>query len=211
MSTAVSRRRLLQLGLAPAMLSRVDAQVADLAPTTSRIYPGADGRLVYVSDDQGDIIHDASHAGYRGGGVAIPTAPVRETIWPVAGDNTQHIQAAIDRVSARPRDSFGLRGAVLLRSGYYRMATPVRIQASGVVLRGEGMGDTGTVLIGTGTGRVDGAGPGAAGPGGQGTLVTIAGASGTIARETTRQAVADDYVPVGARTFRLVSARGWRL
>jgi hypothetical protein len=210
MSMAVSRRRLLQLGLAPALLARANAQIPDLAPTASRIYPGADGRLVYVADDQGNSIHDASHAGYRGGGVGIPTAPVRETIWPVPGDNTQHIQAAIDRVSARPRDAAGLRGAVLLRSGYYRMATPVRIQASGVVLRGEGMGDTGTVLTGTGTGRVEGAGPGAGGPGGQGTLVTIAGASGATARENTRQAVADDYVPVGARSFRVASARGFR-
>lgn len=206
----VSRRQLLQLGLAPALLARANAQVADLAPTASRIYPGADGRLVYAADDQGNTIHDASHAGYRGGGVGIPTAPVRETIWPVAGDNTQHIQAAIDRVSARARDSAGLRGAVLLRSGYYRMATPVRIQASGVVLRGESMGDTGTVLIGTGTGRVEGAGPGAGGPGGQGTLVTIAGASGATVRDNTRQVVADDYVPVGARSFRVASARGFR-
>ena len=47
-SMAVSRRRLLQLGLAPALLSRANAQVPDLAPTASRIYPGADGRLVYV-------------------------------------------------------------------------------------------------------------------------------------------------------------------
>jgi hypothetical protein len=210
MSMAVSRRRLLQLGLAPALVARANAQVPDLAPTASRIYPGADGRLVYVADEQGNSIHDASHAGYRGGGVAIPTAPVRETIWPVPGDNTQHIQAAIDRVSARPRDAAGLRGAVLLRSGYYRMATPVRIQASGVVLRGEGMGDTGTVLTGTGTGRVEGAGPGAGGPGGQGTLVTITGAAGATARENTRQAVADDYVPVGARSFRVASARGFR-
>ena len=101
---------------------------------------------------QGNTIHDASHAGYRGGGVAIPTVPVRETVWPVAGDNTAHVQAAIDRVSARTPDANGFRGAVLLRAGYYRLATPLRIQASGVVLRGEGMGDTGTVLVGTGTG-----------------------------------------------------------
>ena len=56
-------------------------------------------------------------------------------------------------MSARPPDAAGFRGAVLLRAGYYRMATPLKIQASGVVLRGEGMGDTGTILIGTGTGR----------------------------------------------------------
>jgi hypothetical protein len=89
------------------------------------------------------------------------------------------------------------------------MATPLRIQASGVVLRGEGMGDTGTILIGTGTGRPAGA---AAGPGGgnQGTLVLIGGASGVTPREDTAQAVTDDYVPVGARRFRVASAASFR-
>ena len=153
MSVAVSRRTLLQLAMTPALLSRAQAQVQDLAPAVSRIYPGGDGRLVYVPDEQGNIIHDASHAGYRGGGVAIPHVPVRETVWPVAGDNSAHLQAAIDKLSSRALDSQGLRGAVLLRAGYYRIATPLRIHASGVVLRGEGMGDTGTVLVGTGTGR----------------------------------------------------------
>ena len=146
----VSRRRLLQLAAAPAFFSRAQAQAQDLGPTASRVHAGVDGRLVYVPDEQGNTIHDASHAGYRGGGVAIPTLPVRETVWPVAGDNTAHVQAAIDRVSSRTPDAGGFRGAVLLRAGYYRMATPLRIQASGVVLRGEGMGDTGTILIGTG-------------------------------------------------------------
>src|SRR5688572_23545956 len=181
MRVAVSRRRLLQLAVAPAFLSRAHAQVQDLAPAVSRIHPGGDGRLVYVPDEQGNIIHDASHAGYRGGGVAIPTVPVRETVWPVVGDNSAHVQAAIDRLSSRVPDAQGFRGAVFLRAGYYRVATPLRIQASGVVLRGEGMGDTGTVLVGTGTGRpasAPGAGPGP-GPGGptQGTLVVIGGAS----------------------------------
>ena len=137
MSIPVSRRRLLQLVAAPALLSRAQAQVQDLAPATSRVHAGADGRLAYVPDDLGNVIHDASHAGYRGGGVALPTVPARETVWPIAGDNTAHVQAAIDKVSSRAPDAGGLRGAVLLRAGYYRMATPLRIQASGVVLRGE--------------------------------------------------------------------------
>ena len=64
----------------------------------SRVYPGADGKLVYVPDEQGNTIPDSSHAGYGGGGVPIPTVPVKETIWPVAGDNTANIQAAIDKV-----------------------------------------------------------------------------------------------------------------
>jgi hypothetical protein len=136
--------------------------------------------------------------------------PVRETVWPVAGDNTAHIQTAIDKVSSRPLDASGFRGAVLLRAGYYRMATPLRIQASGVVLRGEGMGDTGTILIGTGTGRTGGGPGGPGGGGGQGTLVTIAGTSGVTARDETRQTVTDDYVPVGARSFRVASAQAFR-
>src|SRR5450759_4662419 len=169
MKTAVSRRRLLQVAMAPAALA--GAQVDDLAPTVSRVYPGPDGRLVYVPDEQGNTIPDSSHAGYGGGGVPIPSLPVKETVWPVAGDNTANIQAAIDKVSALPLDKSGFRGTVLLKAGYYKMATPVLIQASGVVLRGEGMGDTGTVLIGTGTGRsaaVAGAAPGGAPGGGPG-------------------------------------------
>jgi hypothetical protein len=208
MKMALSRRTLLQLAAAPALLSRTQAQGQDLEPTASRIYPGGGGRLAYVPDEQGNTIHDASHAGYGGGGVGIPTVPVRETIWPVAGDNAQHVQAAIDRVSALPRDSAGFRGAVLLRAGYYRIATPLRIRASGVVLRGEGRGDTGSILVGTGTGRAEGAAPG--GGGAQGTLVLAAGASGATVRDDTRQAVVDEFVPVGARRLRVASARGFR-
>ena len=205
---ALSRRRVLQMALAPVILRA--PQVQDLAPTTSRIYPGSDNKLVYVPDEQGNTIIDSSHAGYGGGGVAIPTVPVRETIWPVAGDNTENIQAAINKVAARSLDAGGLRGAVLLKAGYYRMATPVRIEVSGVVLRGEGMGDTGTILIGTGTGRTaNAAGPGGGG-GNQGTLVMVGGASGVTLKEETKQMVIDDYVPVGARKFKVAAARNFR-
>src|SRR5689334_2108346 len=154
MSIELSRRKILQLAMAPAILPvSLRAQGEDMAPTVSLVYPGTDGKLVYTPDEKGNIIQDCSHAGYGGGGVPIPTVAVKETIWPVPGDNTAHVQAAIDKVSALPLDRNGFRGAVLLRAGQYRLATPLTIQASGVVLRGEGMGDTGTILIGTGTGR----------------------------------------------------------
>jgi hypothetical protein len=196
------------MALAPAALAGAQE---DMPPTVSRVYPGTDGKLVYVPDEQGNTISDCSYAGYGGGGKPIPTVPVKETIWPVAGDNTENVQAAIDKVSALPLDKSGFRGAVLLRMGYYKMATPVKIQASGVVLRGEGMGDTGTILIGTGTGRapaVAGGGPG--GGGGQPTLVRIGGASGVTTKDETKQTVTDDYVPVGARSFKVTSARSFR-
>ena len=156
MSLDVSRRRILQLAVAPALLAAREPAGPGPRPDRVAVYPGTDGKLVYVPDEQGNTIHDSSHAGYGGGGVAIPTVPVKETIWPVAGDNTANIQAAIDKVSALPLDRNGFRGAVLLRAGYYRMATPITIRASGVVLRGEGMGDTGTILVGTGTGTARG-------------------------------------------------------
>lgn len=226
MSVGVTRRTILQLAMAPAFVPR--RQGEDLAPTVSRVYPGADGKLVYVPDDQGNTIIDSSHAGYRSGGVPIPSVPVKETIWPVAGDNTEHVQAAINRIAALPLDRNGFRGALLLKAGYYRMATPLTIQASGVVLRGEGMSDTGTILIGTGTGRP--AAPLAGGPagapvggaagraggrgggfgGGQPTLIKIGGTSGIVTKDETKQLVVDDYVPVGARSFKVVSGRGFK-
>lgn len=43
MSIPVSRRRLLQLAAAPALLSRAHAQVQDLAPAASRVHAGLDG------------------------------------------------------------------------------------------------------------------------------------------------------------------------
>jgi hypothetical protein len=205
---ALTRRSVLQMALAPALLPL--PQLQDLAPTTSRVYPGTDNKLVYVPDEQGNAVIDSSHAGYSGGGVAIPSIPVRETIWPVAGDNTENIQAAINKVAARPLDAGGFRGAVLLKAGYYRMATPVKIDTSGVVLRGEGMGDTGTILIGTGTGRTAGAGGPGGGGGNQGTLVIAGGASGITLKEETKQIVTDDYVPVGARRFKVASAGNFR-
>jgi len=196
------------MAFVPAFLPR--PQLQDLSPTASRVYPGFDNKLVYIPDEQGNTIIDSSHAGYGGGGVAIPTVPVRETIWPVTGDNTENIQAAIDKISSRSPDSGGFRGAVLLKAGYYRMATPVKIQASGVVLRGEGMGDTGTILIGTGTGRAGAGGPAGGGGGNQGTLVLVGGASGVSTKDATKQTVTDDYVPVGARNFKVASAGGFR-
>ena len=167
----VTRRNLIELAsMAPAAVAA--AQQMDMPLTASKIYPGTDGKLTYVPDEQENTIPDFSHAGYGGGGVPIPMAPVKKIIWPVPGDNQASVQAAIDEVSALPLDKNGFRGAVLLRAGWYKMAQPLSIKASGVVLRGEGMGDTGTIMVGTGNPRAGQGGPGGAGgrggPGGPG-------------------------------------------
>jgi len=41
-------------------------------------------------------------------------------------------------------------------------------------------------------------------------MIVIGGASGATAQEETKQLVTDDYVPVGARTLHVVSARGFK-
>ena len=176
----------------------------DIPPTTSLVFPGTDGKLVYVADSLGNIIPDFSNAGYKGGGAPIPFVPNRETVWPVPGDNSASIQAAIDRVSSLPRDASGFRGAVLLKMGIYELEQPVYIRASGVVLRGEGMSDIGTILIG----KTPKEKP--ARPFGRAALVNIGGASGITPLEETKQQITDKYVPVGARSFNVMSAKGFR-
>src|SRR5262249_34885233 len=74
---------------------------------------GTNNKLVYDTDVRGNRIPDFSHAGYQGGGVPIPDAPVRVVVTPGKGDNTARIQAAIDYVAGLPTDAQGLRGAVL--------------------------------------------------------------------------------------------------
>jgi hypothetical protein len=69
------------------------------------------GRLAYEQDAEGNRIPDFSHAGYRNGERPIPHVPVVKTIRPIEGDNTAHIQAALDEVAALPR---ARRGALLL-------------------------------------------------------------------------------------------------
>lgn len=172
---------------------------------TSRLYPGVDGRLIYIPDDLGGTIPDFSHAGYMGGGVAIPYVPTMETLWPVKGDNTPHIQDAIDRIAKRPPDDGGFRGAVLLKHGYYELHSPLKISSGGVVLRGEGQGETGTVLIGKSiflegkTTLRDIA-----------TLITVGGETCWNVDETSVPRIADDYVPVGSTSFRVDGAHAFK-
>ncbi len=94
-------------------------------------------------------IPDFSFAGYKGGGVALPNVPVVKTIEPIAGDCSKLIQDAIDEISAYNPDAKGFRGAILLKKGIYLISDSIVIRTNGVILRGEGNGTNGTVLIAT--------------------------------------------------------------
>src|SRR4051812_48640244 len=87
----------------------------DLSPTTSLVYAGVDGKLVYVADSLGNKIPDFSNAGYKGGGVPIPHVQAKVIVWPVAGNNSEQLQRVIDSISSLPADASGFRGTILLK------------------------------------------------------------------------------------------------
>lgn len=114
---------------------------------------GANGKLVYTPETNGIPLPDFSYAGYRNGNEPIPDVPVVKTIGPVAGDNTASIQAAVNAVAAMPLNASGIRGALLLTAGMYRVSGTIAVNASGIVLRGVGQGSdtlTNTVIFATG-------------------------------------------------------------
>ena len=113
------------------------------------VYLNQFGKLAYKTLPTGDHIIDFSYAGYKGGGVRLPSVPVKITLSPLPGDNSEAIQNAINTVSGMPLiNSF--RGAILLSSGIYNCDRNLVIQASGVVLRGSGSSKEGTIIKMTG-------------------------------------------------------------
>src|SRR6516164_6285492 len=50
--------------------------------TSSWVFVGSDGQLHYKTDSQGNRIMDFSWAGYKGGGVPLPSVPVQQTLSP---------------------------------------------------------------------------------------------------------------------------------
>lgn len=151
-------------------------------------FVGSTGTLAYVPDFKGNRVLDFSNAGYMGGGVALPDVPARIAVAPADGDDSARIQAAIDAVSRMPQNAEGIRGAVLLTRGTFEVGTTLTMRASGVVLRGEGRGEDGTILFATGTAKRN--------------VLEIGGTAGRLLLPA-RSPIADLYVPSGARSFRV--------
>ncbi len=146
------------------------------------------GKLHYTPEPNGDRIPDFSYCGYMASEKPIPTVPVKIIVPLAKGDATSRIQAALDQLAAMPPDNNGIRGAVLLQKGNYEVNGQLRIKASGIVLRGSGVGLT--TITGTGNGRL--------------ALIKIIGKN-TISREATGMKIIDPYVPVGAMQFKVDS------
>ena len=153
-------------------------------------------RLVYGADQYGNHIPDFSTAGYDGGGVPIPDVPVRASLDPVAaGDDTPRIQAALDTLAKQPADSAGFHGALLLHKGVYRIAGTILLNASGVVLRGDGPNEKTNVpdaiLMAQGNPHA---------------LIHVGG-NGSWEHAGPVHAIVDNYVPIGADTLTVDDAR----
>lgn len=163
------------------------------------VYPDANGALTYVRDTAGNVIPDFSHAGYMGGGVGIPNVLAEFTLSPIAGDNTAHIQNAIDQAMLLPKDVNGIRGAILLTAGRYEIHGTINLNQNGVILRGVGDGadtTTNTVLIGVGNTP------------NQRTIIVAGGGSNTSWSgkvASTQTNITSDWVKVGEYSFKVAN------
>ena len=97
---------------------------------------------------------DYSTCGYHASEQAIPDVRTAVTVGWQAGDCSAMIQQAIDHVATLKPDANGHRGAILLGEGTFAISKPLRITASGIVLRGMGHGRTTLVKQGVDRGAM---------------------------------------------------------
>jgi hypothetical protein len=168
------------------------------------VYPGPRGKLVYETTPAGDRILDFSHAGYMGGGVALPILPVPLVLRPSGADDTAAIQTAIDSIALAPLRN-GFRGAVLLSPGTFICAEPIMISASGIVLSGSGSNtederSTTIKLVGKPHNGITVASA----------VKNKAGDEPAAQKQVSAKTkISDDYVPSGATSIHVVDAKGF--
>ena len=148
--------------------------------------------LVYIPDERGNVIPDFSKVGFASGEKEIPFVPVVKTIEPVAGDNLENIQHAINRIADRTPDQNGFRGALLLKKGTYQVNGTIYIRHSGIVIRGEGANSEGSVIIETAKKQCD--------------LFRFEGKGRMQPDDKTRVRISEEFVPVGRKTMEIENA-----
>ena len=155
------------------------------------VFYGKGGKLAYSPDEQGNTIPDFSHVGYKYGDEEIPEIATVIEVSPVEGDDGETIQNAINSLYSVTPDENGFRGAVLLKAGTYQVSGQINIRESGIVLRGEGDSENGTILIAEGTSDRD--------------LIHVDNSSSRNINSSTRKTIMEDYVPVG-RKYVIISS-----
>ena len=155
-----------------------------------------DGSLKYLPDEKGNIIPDFSRVGYYAGDKNIPDVAAVKTIEPAAnGTSEAIIQSAIDELSKKSLDKNGFRGAILMKKGTYKISEEIKLEASGIVLRGEGDNSNGTRLVALSKKQVS--------------LINVSGKGNISEIKNTRVKITNEYVPVGSFSFTVSSAAGF--
>ena len=168
-----------------------------LAQTSSLVRLDGTGKLLYTADSKGNVVPDFSGVGYKNSEVPIPDVAVVKTVNAVAGDNLVNIQNAINEVAAYPLDANGFRGAILFKAGTYNISNSLTVATSGIVLRGEGGDGSGTNFIATSALQHD--------------LIKFAGTSGTSIISSSKKAITDTYVPIGAKEIAVASGHSFQV
>lgn len=184
MSMNITKRLKMMVGLLC-----VSGQIGFAQPAwQSKFVREYDGKLISLPDKNGDMIPDFSRVGYHRCDIDIPTISVVKTVnAPENGLSDRIIQQAIDEVARMPLNNSGFRGAILLKKGVYAVSGSLKIADSGIVLRGEGDRENGTVVIAYGKGKRN--------------LITISGDGNRREIPGTRTSITDSYVPVGTCSF----------
>lgn len=132
---------------------------------------------------------DYSTCGYHASESRIPDVDVAAFVAWQEGDCSPLIQQAIDQVSQLKPNASGIRGAVLLGEGRFRLDQPLRLSASGVVLRGTNKQTT--VLVKHGADR--------------GAIIYIEGEGARRERERDTLFITADRIPAGSTIIPLPS------
>ncbi|MFI5453352.1 hypothetical protein ACHMWN_14490 [Pedobacter sp. UC225_61] len=172
----------------------INSQAQTNAPKSQWVYADVNSKLTYKALPTGDKIMDFSYAGYKGGGVSLPNLDVKITLKPSAGDNSETIQNAINTVSAMKLVN-GFRGAVLLEAGTYNCEKQISITTSGVVLRGSGAGENGTIINLTGKPH----------------LALLVRGDVSVKATSITSTFADGYVPSGTLSFNVNKVDGFKV
>ncbi len=160
-----------------------------VAWSSQLVFYGEGGKLQYVPDENGNIIPDFSHVGYHYGDDPVPDVPVVMEISPVDGDDYINIQTAINTIAEMPLNENGFRGALLLKKGEYQLSGSIFLRADGIVLRGEGDNEEGTVIRATGTSKR--------------ALIDVGVDENLAVDNDSKTKIIESYVPVGRQYVRV--------
>lgn len=155
-------------------------------------------QLYYKTYGRNDRIMDYSGVGYMGGGVRLPDEKFILSSMPLIRlnpnnkDDTASLQEAVDRLAKLPVNSAGFRGAVILSGGTFRISKSIRIEDSGIIVKGSGRQST-TIQF---TGK----------PAVMFAVNTDVTANDRMVVPGKCATIADDYVPIGTTEFRVSDA-----